>query len=67
MSYFKTKYDDDNYGDAFQLYRKQWVEDHIVLLFVVIVLVLVVPLIIGRIKRVRWEVKRFENDSKTIR
>ena len=67
MSYFKTKYDDDNYGDAFQLYRKQWVEDHIVLLFVIIVLVLVVPLLIGRIKRIRWEVKRFENDSKKIR
>ena len=67
MNYFKIKYDDNNYGDAFQLYRKQWVEDHIVLLFIVILLVLVVPLVIGRIKRVRWEVKRFENDSKKIR
>ncbi|MCR5432275.1 MAG: hypothetical protein K6E95_06940 [Lachnospiraceae bacterium] len=64
MSYFKIKYSDKNYGDAFQLYRKQWVEDHIVLIFIVIILVLVVPLLIGRIKKVRWEVKAFENDSK---
>lgn len=64
MNYFKIKYSDKNYGDAFQLYRKQWVEDHIVTIFIVIVLVLVVPLLIGRIKRVRWEVKAFENGSK---
>lgn len=63
MSYFKTKYDDDNYGEAFQLYRKQWVEDNIVLIFIVVLLVLVVPLIIGRIKRLRWEVRKFESDN----
>lgn len=63
MEYFETKYDDDNYGEAFQLYRKQWVEDNIVLIFIVVVLVLVVPLVIGRIKRLRWEVRKFESDK----
>ncbi len=60
MEYFKLKYDDDNYSKAFKEYRKEWVEDHIGIIFTVIVLLLVVPLVIGRIKRVKWEIAKAE-------
>lgn len=58
MDYFKLKYDDDNYSKAFKQYRKQWVEDHIGVIFAVVALLLVVPLAIGRIKRIRWEIDK---------
>lgn len=34
MEYFKLKWDDKNYSKAFKLYRKQWIEDNIVWLFI---------------------------------
>ena len=32
IKYFKLKLDDDNYSKAFKQYRKEWVEDHIVII-----------------------------------
>lgn len=58
MDYFKLKYDDDNYSKAFKQYRKQWVEDHIGIIFAVVALLMIVPLAIGRIKRIRWEIDK---------
>ncbi|MCQ2495938.1 MAG: hypothetical protein MJ131_05035 [Lachnospiraceae bacterium] len=66
MHYFETKYDDDNYAKAFQLYRKEWVEDHIGIIFVVFFLVLLIPLGIGRLKRVRKEVEKYEYEMETV-
>lgn len=56
MDYFELKYDADNYSKAFKQYRKQWVEEHIVWIFLAVFLVLCVPLIIGRIKRIKHEI-----------
>lgn len=66
MEYFETKYDDDNYAKAFQLYRKEWVEEHIGLIFIVFFVVLLIPLGIGRLKKVRKEVERYEYEMETI-
>ena len=67
MKYFETKMDEDNYAKAFKLYRKEWVEDHIVIIFVVIVLALLIPFVIGRIKNVREEVAKYEEECRTLR
>lgn len=67
MEYFKTKFDDDNYGKAFQLYRKEWVEEHIVALFLGFFAIILIPLGIGRFKKIKWEVARYEEDQKSIR
>lgn len=58
MKYFELKYDDENYSKAFKQYRKQWVEDHILVIFLVVFLVLCVPLAIGKIKKIKAEIDR---------
>lgn len=56
MDYFRLKLDDDNYSKAFKQYRKEWVEDHIVLIFAGVFLVLCVPLTIGKLKEIKREI-----------
>jgi len=56
MEYFELKYDRDNYSRAFKHYRQEWIEDNIVMIIVVVLLVLCVPLAIGRIKRIKWQI-----------
>ena len=56
MEYFKLKHDAENYSKAFKQYRKQWVEDHIVVIVVVILILFLVPMGIGRLKRVKHEI-----------
>ena len=38
MDYFELKYDEDNYSKAYKQYRKQWVEDNIVVIVIVVTL-----------------------------
>ena len=56
MDYFRLKLDDDNYSKAFKQYRKEWVEDHIVIIFAGVFLILCVPLAIGKIKEIKHEI-----------
>jgi tetratricopeptide (TPR) repeat protein len=56
MKYFELKYDAQNYSKAFKQYRKQWVEEHIVLIVVIILLLFLVPLGIGRLKFIKHEI-----------
>ena len=56
MEYFDLKWDFDNYSKAFKQYRKQWVEDHIILLIAGFFLILCVPLAIGKLKAIRHEI-----------
>lgn len=58
MEYFKLTWDIDNYGKAFKLYRKEWIEDHIVPIFAGFFLILAVPLSIGKAKKIKEEVER---------
>ncbi|MBP5153111.1 MAG: hypothetical protein ILP13_09405 [Lachnospiraceae bacterium] len=56
MDYFELKYDDENYSKAFQQYRKEWINDHIGLIIAILALLFLVPLGIGRYKRIKWEI-----------
>ena len=56
MEYFELKWDRENYSRAFKQYRKEWVEENIVLLFIAAFVVLVLPLIIGKIKSIKHEI-----------
>lgn len=56
MEYFELKLDEDNYSKAFKQYRKEWVEEHIVVLFLGAFLVLSIPLVIDRVKKIKHEI-----------
>ena len=56
MRYFELKYDADNYSKAYKQYRKVWVEDHIVIIVIVVLALFLVPFGIGKVKRIRHEI-----------
>lgn len=56
MDYFELKYDDENYSKAYKQYRKQWVEEHILVIFIVVFALLIIPLIIGKIGKIKHEI-----------
>ncbi len=60
MDYFKLAHDRENYGRAFKLYRKIWVEHNIWWVFLILAAVLIIPLTLGRIRRMKWEVSEHE-------
>jgi len=60
MEYFKMAYDHDNYGRAYRYYRKELIEENIVWMVIVIVCVLVVPLVIRQVKKMKGEVEAHE-------
>ena len=47
--------DELNYSKAFQEQRKIWVEENIGWIFVVVALALALPLLVGRIRKIRRE------------
>ena len=51
MKYFESKRDMNNYSKAFAEYRKEWVEEHIVYLIVGAAAIIIVPMIIGKVRR----------------
>lgn len=56
MEYFKLKYDRENYSRAYIQYRKQWFEKNIVWVVSIILILIIVPLIVGRIKKLKWQI-----------
>ena len=56
LNYFELKFDDDNYSKAFKQYRKEWVEDHILIIFLGAFAILIVPMIIGKIGKIKHEI-----------
>ena len=56
MDYFKLKHDAQNYSKAFKQYRKEWVEDNIVIIVIVILLLFLVPMGIGKLKAIKHEI-----------
>jgi len=54
--YFKMARDDENYSEAFRYYRSELVEQNIGWIFAVVAVVLLVPAVIGRFKKIKWEV-----------
>lgn len=57
MDYFELKYDEENYSKAFKQYRKEWVEDNIGIIVVVIVLLFAIPGAIGKVKAIKHEIE----------
>ena len=54
--YFKMARDVENYSEAFRYYRSDLVEKNIGWIFGLVALVLVVPAVVGRVKKIKWEV-----------
>ena len=63
MEYFELAHDKENYGRAFKLFRKQWVEQNVWWIVLILAVVLIVPLVIGRVKRAKWEVMMHEHNK----
>jgi len=56
MEYFKLKYDEENYSKAFKQYRKNLVEEHIIQIVLVVLVLIAIPLIVGKFKKVKHEI-----------
>jgi tetratricopeptide (TPR) repeat protein len=56
MEYYKLKRDDKDYGKAFQFYRKQWMEENLWKILLILAIVLIVPKLVKCILKFRKEV-----------
>ena len=56
MEYFKLKHDVQNYSKAFTQYRQEWVEDNIVKIVIVLLILILVPFGIGKLKSIKHEI-----------
>ena len=63
MDYFERAHAREEYGRAFKQYRKIWVEKNIWWIILILALLLIIPLILGRTKRMKWEVIMHENSK----
>ena len=54
--YFKMARDKKNYSEAFRYYRSELVEENIGWIFAIVAAAMVIPVVVGRIKRIKWEV-----------
>ena len=63
MAWFKLAHDRENYGRAFKLYRKEWVEQNIWWIILILAAVLIIPLVIGRARKMKWEVIMHEHSK----
>ena len=63
LEYFKMAHDRENYGRVFKLYRKEWIEKNIGWLFLGLGVLILIPLILGRIRRMKWEVIMHEQSK----
>ena len=63
MEWFKMAHDRENYGRAFKLYRKGWVEKNIWWIILLVAALLIIPLVIGRRKKMKWEVIMHEHSK----
>ena len=63
MEWFKLAHDRENYGRAFKLYRKDWVEANVWWIILIVAAVLIIPLAVGRIRKMKWEVSEHERSK----
>lgn len=59
MQYYRYAYDTENYSEAYQLYRKQWIEEHLWIFLIVLVV-----LIVGVVKFFGWAAKYNKKNTK---
>ncbi len=65
--YFKMARDKKNYSEAFRYYRSELVEKNIGWIFGIVAAVMVVPLALGRARKIKSEVDAFAADPKNAR
>lgn len=56
MEYAKLKRDRREYSKAFKYYRKEWVEANIGWITALIIAIIVIPLIVRWVKKIKWEI-----------
>ena len=56
MEYFKLKRDRLDYSKAFKYYRKEWIEQNFAWLAIVVIAIILIPLIIGWVRKIKWEI-----------
>lgn len=57
MEYFEAKRDNDNYSRAWKYYRKDWIENNMGYVIIVLVVLFLIPGVVKRIKKMRWEAR----------
>ena len=63
LDYFEMAKDRDNYGRAYRFYRKEMVEENILWMIVVLAAVLLIPIVLRSIKKMRMEVEVHEHNQ----
>lgn len=58
MSYFKLKLDATNYSKAYKLYRKEWFEEHITIILIILVIIVLLGFGVSFVKKARREVEK---------
>lgn len=56
MRYFEVKYDAENYSKGYKQYRKQWVEENIVWIVIILLALFLIPMGIGRYKKIKHDI-----------
>lgn len=56
MEYFELKWDDKNYSKAYKQYRKVWAKENIGWIVAIIAVIVLVPLIRGRLKKIKFQI-----------
>ena len=56
MDYFERAHDREDYGRAFEQYRKNQIEKNVIWIVLILAALLLIPLILGRIRKAKWEV-----------
>lgn len=59
MQYYRYAYDSENYSEAYQLYRKDWIEEHLWIFLIVLIV-----LIVGVVKFFGWAAKYNKKNTK---
>ena len=60
MEYFKMAHDRENYGRAYRYYRKEVIEKNILWAVIVIAALLIIPVVLRRIKKIKAEVEEYD-------
>jgi len=55
MEYFEVKRDDDNYSRAWKYYRKEWIEQNLGYVVIVLIVLILIPGIIKTVKKIKKE------------
>ena len=67
MEYFELMRDTENYSRAWKYYRKDWIENNLGYVIIILVVLGFIPTIVRKVKKIRWEARiqhEFECENK---